>query len=120
MISYEEVKTCLLSITQADSEELESKRTLIENAICYVEKITKDYTEEDKSRVILLAAARANYYIALLDGNENGITSFKAGDVSFSKGKSSLSESAKTFYESTLAESADLVKSGDFVFRTVD
>ncbi len=119
MISYEEVKGCLLSITQTDSETLESKRALVENAIGYVEKLTKGYSEEDKERVVLLAAARANYYITLLDSNENGITSFKAGDVAFTKGKGSAAESAKAFYESTLAESADLVKSEDFVFKTV-
>ena len=120
MISYEEVKACLLSITQTDSETLESKRMLIENAVSYVEKLTKGYSQEDKERVILLAAARANYYITLLDSSENGITSFKAGDVSFTKGQGSAAESARAFYESTLGESADLVKSGDFVFRTVD
>ena len=119
MISYEEVKACLLSITHTDSETLESKRTLIENAISFVEKLTRGYTGDDRDRVILLAAARANYYITLLDSDENGITSFKAGDVSFTKGKGSAAESAKAFYESTLAESADLVKSTDFVFKAV-
>ena len=117
MISVEEVKNAIKGISQLTDGDLEGKTALIENAIGYTEKIAKGYSQEDKPRVIMLAAARSYYYLVLLNSNENGISSFRAGDVSFTKESSSLAQSAKEFYESTLSECSDLVSDG-VVFRT--
>ena len=119
MITLEEVKDCLEAITQLEIAELERKEALIENAVCFVDGLIPEYEEKDKPRVIMLAAARANYYFSLLNSSENGISSFKAGDVAFTKAGESLVESAKAFYESTLSESTDLISSNGFVFETV-
>ncbi len=119
MISVEKVKECLLSLTQLDTETLDEKEIVIENALGYIQSIVRDYTEADEPRVVMLAAARANYLIALLNSSENGVSSFKAGDVSFTKESGSYTESAKAFYESTLGENNDLIRQNGFIFEAV-
>ena len=119
MITPNEVKECLEAITQLDSGEIERKHALIENAVCFVEGLIPEFEEKDRQRVVMLAAARANYYFALLNSSENGISSFKAGDVAFTKAGSGMVESARAFYESALSESTDLISRNGFIFRTV-
>ena len=119
MIDIERVKSCLIAITGLDSAVVDEKEELVENAVSYVESITTESAGDDEPRLIMLAAARANYYFALLDSDGGGISSFKAGDVSFTKSDDSTVESARRFYESALGAVSDLVRQDGFVFRTV-
>ncbi len=118
-ISTQAVKEQLIALTERDESELEAKAAVIDSAVSFVEKLVKTESEDDMPRLIMLAAARANYSLALLNRDESGISSFTAGDVSFTKSASDMVDSARAFYESTLGESTDIIRENGFVFRTV-
>lgn len=119
MIDIEDVKDALKALGDYDDEELTKKEAVIENAISYVENLISKTVQNANQRAVLLAAARANYLLALLNGNEAGVSSFAAGDVRFTKQGSSLVDTAKAFYESTLSDNADIIKDSGFDFRCV-
>ena len=72
----------------------------------------------DYSGAALLAAARANYKIALIRRSGNSVTSFSAGDIKISENNSEL-ENAKALLDEVSSECAALADVNGFAFRTV-
>ena len=114
MTDTERVKEVLLSISNLDSETVESYLPLIENAVAYVNSKSGVY---DDSRATMLAAARANYSISLAIGGD-GITGFRAGDVSITQ-KSNAAENARQLLISAEEACSDIISDTGFAFRTV-
>lgn len=115
MIELAAVKEALAQISDISAEEIEGFTRIIENAVSAVEGVL-DSTDSD--RAVMLAAARANYDIALSGRGDDGITAFKAGDISVTK-KANVLENARLFYMNTLASCADITADEGFVFMTV-
>ena len=72
---------------------------------------------EADARLALLAAAKANYWIALSGDGNAQVTSFKAGDVSITE-STDASASAWQLLQ-TLENDSGISGSTGFVFRTV-
>ena len=119
MIDINAVKNTIKALSDYEDSELNRKQTVIENAISFVEGLISNINQENMQRAVMLAAARANYLLALLNSNEAGISSFTAGDVKFTKQGSSLIDTAKAFYENTLSDNADIINDSSFDFRCV-
>lgn len=119
MIDIENVKDTMKAIGDYDDSVLSEKEIVIENAISYIESLLSSSKDDVLQRAVMLAAARANYLFTLLNSNEAGISSFKAGDVSFTKQGNSLIDIARAFYENTLSDNADIIKDSCFDFRCV-
>ena len=109
------VKEALLEISDISTEELEGFSRIIEDAVSATERALG---ETDSPRAVMLAAARANYSIALSGRGDDGITSFKAGDVSVTKRANTL-ENAKALYLNILASCADISPDEQFAFMAV-
>lgn len=76
----------------------------------------------DASDIRLLTAAAAialDAYFAVQNISDGDISSFKAGDVTVTKGHTSAKESAENFRENALAQAAELLVDSQFVFGTV-
>ncbi len=113
MLCAERVKAAVSTLSGLDEGELDEYVFIIESAVNGVNKMMKSAEPE---KCALLAAARAAYEIALL--RSGGVTSFKAGDVSFTVNADAV-KNAKEIYENALADCSDVVNDGGFVFKTV-
>lgn len=119
MIDVKEVEKSLIDVFGYSEETLKEREGLIENAVNFVEHAVKSYKKKDEQRLVFLTAARANFYLALIGEKEGGVTSFKAGDVSFTRGEGNDVELAKSFFDAAAQDCADLIKNNAFVFRSV-
>lgn len=118
MINLDDVKKAFCIISSCSSEAAEEFSVIIENAVSFVQDIIRDESSQSDSKVIFLAAAKANYDLALIQGEKDGITSFSAGDISISKSSSSA-ENAKLLFENAKSDCAALISDNGFVFRGV-
>ena len=84
----------------------------------YINSLLKSSDDENNSCVIFLCAAKA-YYRYMLTNQSDGITSFKAGDVSYSLDTSSALENARAIYNFALEQCASLIKNNHFAFEAV-
>lgn len=76
----------------------------------------------DASDIRLLTAAAAialDEYSAMQNVSDGDVSSFKAGDVTVSKGNASARDAAENFRKNALIQAADLLADSHFVFRTV-
>lgn len=72
------------------------------------------------ARLVSLAAAMANYRLcAKRLGKSDGVTSFKAGDVTVSVSSTALMEQAEKERSNALIAAIPLLKDEEFVFRQV-
>lgn len=71
-------------------------------------------------RLINLAAAMVNYRLCIKKlKNSDGVTSFKAGDVTVTVSASALIEQAEKERNAALIAAVPLLKDEDFIFRQV-
>lgn len=112
MADITEIKRELQKIAALTEEELLRYETLIEAAADSV-------IGEAPSHAALIAAARVNYQIALLQKSGDGVSSFKAGEVSISETNSSGIEAAKAFLTAVEAQYSNRAAKDGFAFRSV-
>lgn len=118
MTEYSLVEKQLRLITDWDESQNEKYQSCIENAISCIAPLLKNEEDENDSRIVYLCAAKAYYRIVLTRSSDDGIVSFKAGDVSYETDASSLPK-AKELYETALEDCSAMLESDGFVFRTV-
>lgn len=99
-------------MTGLTEEALTQYKTLIEAAVTSV-------AGETPAHAALIAAARANYQIALLQNAGDSVSSFKAGEVSISETKSSTVDNAKSFLAAVEAQYSVTAAGNGFAFRSV-
>lgn len=112
------VKKQLKVLLSCDDSQVEDYESYINNAILSVMPMLKNEEAENDGRVVYLCAAKAYYQINLTKTSDDGITSFKAGDVSYEIDTSSLPK-AKALYEMALDDCNSLIDKDPFDFRTV-
>ena len=82
-------------------------------------QLRRDVNEED-IRITQAAAALTYYdYAVRLTSEDEDFTSFKAGDVTVSKSKSSLTENAEKIKNDALTALAPLIQDTSFIFLNV-
>lgn len=118
MTDYSLVKEQLKSLLQCDDSQVEEYETYISNAVSCIEPLLKNPEDENDGRVVFLCATKAYYQINMTNSSNDGVTSFKAGDVSFERDISAL-PNAKELYKTALNDCAAVLNTDVFVFRTV-
>ena len=94
MTDLVKVKKDFITLSSLSEEEAGKYESLIYMETEYINSLLKNDGDENKNTVVFLCAARA-YYQYVLTNQSEGITSFKAGDVSYSIDTSSNLENAK-------------------------
>lgn len=118
MTDYGLVKSELIHIMHCDEQQLEKYETCINNALICTEALLKDAEYENDLRIVRLCAVKAYYQIVLSDNEDDGITSFKAGDVSYTR-DSAPAARAEKMLELAVRDCSALIKCSSFSFRAV-
>lgn len=117
MTDYRLVENELVLILHCDAEKLGEYEPYINNAAACISTHLKDIKTENDSRIVRLCAAKA-YYQIVLSENEDDITSFKAGDVSYTRASSSVTR-ARAILDAAKSDCSDLIKNSSFSFVAV-
>ncbi|MCC8073248.1 MAG: hypothetical protein LIO62_03890 [Clostridiales bacterium] len=115
---YNLVKTAFSSLMGITEDEAEDYKSNIESVIESVSDKLADSQYENNSAVVYYCAVKAFYRQVLLENTQSGITSFSAGDVSYTKGTTS-EENARLLLETALAECGGVINEGSFAFKVV-
>ncbi len=118
MTDYSLVKAELMRALQCDAAQLEEYEPYINNAVACVAPILKNPDDENDMRIVRLCAMKAYVQIALTDNSDCGVTSFKAGDVSYTMDTFSA-ERAESLLASAMRDCRDLLKNSKFSFKAV-
>ena len=97
MTDLSKIKAEFITLSSLSEEDAGKYQSLIEMECEYINSLLKSSDDENNSCVIFLCAAKA-YYRYMLTNQSDGITSFKAGDVSYSLDTSSALENARAIY----------------------
>lgn len=117
MTDYNAVKNELYVLTEYESGQLDKYDGIIESVCDSVSSQLKSSELEADKRIIHLAAAKCYYQILLLNQSES-LTSFKAGDISYTMSSASV-EGARELYDQAVKDCADLLKTDSFAFEAV-
>ena len=80
MTDLSKIKAEFITLSSLSEEDAGKYQSLIEMECEYINSLLKSSDDENNSCVIFLCAAKA-YYRYMLTNQSDGITSFKAGDV---------------------------------------
>lgn len=118
MTEYSLIENELIKVMHCDKSQLAEYESYINNAAAVVKALLKNAEDENDVRIVNLCAMRAYYQIVLTDHSDDGITSFKAGDVSYSMDTSSVSR-AKELLDLAEKSCRNLIKIDSFAFQGV-
>ncbi|MEG0978428.1 MAG: hypothetical protein RR911_05760 [Oscillospiraceae bacterium] len=120
MINATSVYNRLCEITTLDTEGAAICLPLCAEAAAEISQKLKDASDETNPAVIFAAAATAYYrYMLLCCLEDDGVTEFKAGDVSVTKSLQCVMEAAQRIKQEALIAVAMLFSDETFVFRQV-
>lgn len=117
MTDYRHVKNTLAVLMNCEVSELDKYDSLIESICLSLSTKTKASVNETDIRIIYLAAAKCYYQLLLLNQSEN-LTSFKAGDISYTVSSAAV-DGAKELYLQAVRDSADLIDNSAFILKAV-
>ena len=117
MIDIHDVVPVLSVLSGKTEEELASLSLIINNAISVVAELA-DGENLNCERLIFLAAAKANYDISLASNCSDGITSFRAGDISITQSRESIS-CARAILDDAMKNASDIISDNGFAFLGV-
>lgn len=117
MISIDRVEDILRAVCDYNDGDIERYSAIIEAAVSSAEKKAADESLHSDERIVMLAAAQANYSVCLAAGADD-ITSFTAGDISLSRGSDALSR-AKLFLQQAQEQCASIISDSGFAFIDV-
>ena len=119
MTDYSLIQNELKVISGFDDEILNRYESCIKNAIVYVNAMLSNKANENDSRVVYFCAVKAYYTILLLQNQNDGITSFKAGDVSYTRSEAVSLSTVKMLLETAMNDCSSLIKKDIFIFKAV-
>ena len=103
-------------LLDTDEEDTAKHSNIINSTAACVKALIKDDVDNNDSRIIHLCAVKAYYQIVLMQEDE--ISSFSAGDVSYSKNASAV-DKAEKLLKAAMNDCSDLLKSTGFAFKVV-
>lgn len=115
MLDTAKVAEQLAAITTLTQAELEAYSGIIAAAAAAFDGSSD---EQVNAQLALVAAARANYMIALAKEGEDNITSFKAGDISITESNNAVS-AAQALMEELESTAVNATQNSGFVFQAV-
>lgn len=112
------VKNELYKVLNCDEAQILEYEGYINNAVICVNSLLKNSENENDIRIVNLCAMKAYYQIALTNCDDDGITSFKAGDISYTKDMSSVTK-ARELLNLAISDCGDLISRRGFAFKAV-
>lgn len=100
----------------ADENDIEKYNNIINHCVECVKAKLKNKDDSEDSGIIHLCAVKAYYQIVLMQEDE--ISSFSAGDVSYSKNSSAV-DKAEKLLKAAEKDCCTLLKCSDFAFKVV-
>lgn len=110
------VKDELKALLNLKDEEIGNYDSLIFCAVSWVNSLIRQEQSENDVLIVHLCAAKAYYQISLMQND--GVSSFSAGEVSFSVSNNSLN-CAEKLLEDALLSCGDLIVNSSFSFKAV-
>ncbi len=117
MTDYTLIKQELLRLLDCSEDEVEQYMPYMENAAASIMSTLKNHEDENDSRIVNLCAVTA-YYQIVLSRQDDGIVSFKAGDVSYTR-ENNQAENAYKLLKAAQKDCAALVNESGFAFKAV-
>lgn len=113
------VRRELAALLECTEEEAKKYDGYIEKSAAFVSSQLIGQDNENDSRVVYFCAVRVYYQLALMQKNGDCVTSFKAGDVSYTKDNSSFISQARELLSLALQECGGLVGDSGFAFEVM-
>lgn len=117
MINIDKVKAIVKSLGDYDDDQMQRYESIILTSIQCAERQIKDEKNHSSEPVEMFAAAMANYQIATVNTGD-GVTSFKAGDVTVKQSADGI-KNAKLLFDEAKSNVADLLYDNSFAFLGV-
>lgn len=118
MTDYGLIKNELMLIMDIDENEAGKYDRYIENAAQSVSSSLIQSEYENDYRVVHLCAVKVYYQLVLMQKTDDSITSFKAGDVSYTK-DSSFNMQARELLSLALQDCRGIVSDSGFAFEVM-
>lgn len=118
-MDYEKVKEYLMAMGNLSAEDIEKYKFILDASVTSVLDILNDSADVADDRIMQLMASRAYLKICCVDGTENGVTSFKAGDVSYTEKAGAALDGAREIYALALADCSQFISDAGFAFLGV-
>ena len=120
-MTVQSVLTRFAALAELTPEEATEWSSLAQNACAQIKARTQGVEETQQNNELLetAAAALTFYEYKTVEASRRGVTSFKAGDVSFDLGGGGAADAYK-MYQSALEACSKLPQGGDFVFGRME
>ena len=120
MINSHTVLFRLRQLVTLDEEGAENALPLCSMCLEEIESRLRSDADKADPRIAQAAAALACYRLAFREAaDNNGTTSFKAGDVTVTRTPAAILQTACEIRDEAFIQAADLLTDRDFVFRQV-
>ena len=121
MINSHNVLARLRQLVTLDEEGAENALPLCRICLEEIQSRLKESADKDDPRIAQAAAGLAYYRKVIREAADNdGTTSFKAGDVTVTRTPAAMLEIACTVRDEAILQAAELLEDCGFVFRQVD
>lgn len=110
------VRQELKSLLKLTDEDIINYDSLILCAVNWVKSLIKQEQNENDALIVHLCTVKAYYQISLIQND--GISSFSAGEISFSADNNSFT-GAKKMLEDALSSCSHLITDSSFAFKAV-
>ncbi len=118
-MNYEKIKEYLMAMGNFSTEDIEKYKFILDASVTSVLDMLNDFADVADDRIMQLMAARAYLKICCIDSDESGVTSFQAGDVSFTQKAETALDGAKKIYALALDECSQFITDSGFAFLGV-
>lgn len=118
-MNYEKIKEYLMAMGNFSAEDMDKYKFILDASVTSVLDMLNDTADVTDDRILQLMASRAYLKICCLDKVENGVTSFKAGDVSYTEKESTALDGAREIYNLALADCSQFINDSGFAFLGV-
>lgn len=118
-VNYEKIKEYLVAMGNFSAEDMEKYKFILDASVTSVLDMLNDSADVTDDRILQLMAARAYFKICCFDSAESGVTSFKAGDVSYTEKAGTALDGAREIYRLALDDCSQFVTDTGFAFLGV-
>lgn len=118
-MDYEKIKEYLMAMGNFSAEDMEKYKFILDASVTSVLDMLNDSADVTDDRIMQLMASRAYLKICYIDSAESGVTSFKAGDVSYTEKAGTALDGAKEIYRIALDDCSQFINDAGFAFLGV-
>lgn len=118
MTDFGLVKEEVIKISSLSENQIDKYDNFILSCVSCIEPLLKDKENENDARIVHFCAVKVYYQIMLTEQNNDGITSFQAGDVSYTV-DASAADKAKVLLDIARDDCKDLLQNSSFAFKAV-